>query len=110
MTAHELIDSLTSALTSRRGVNVSADHGGPIALEFALNRAVQSWDRIPVAEMAGQIAAGVAATHGLTTAEARELSDMIAEGLRQCGDDQHAGREWLRGLRGYAVRAAKEAA
>jgi len=104
---HDLLDTLTAALAQSE-VNRSANHGGPVALEFAFNRARQNWQRLQVPEMCGQIAAGVAANHGLTTAEARQLSDAITAGLDACNGDQHAGDQWLRAMRGYAEKAAEE--
>jgi hypothetical protein len=59
--------------------------------------------------MVGQVAAGVAASHGLTTDEARQLAEAITAGLTACNGDTYAGEQWLRAMRAYAERAAQEA-
>jgi hypothetical protein len=105
---HALIDDLTRALASRPGVELDARSGGPGALEFALHRAQQQWVRVQIPHMAAEVASGLAANRGLTAAEAREFGGAIERGLQLLDSDMAAGREWLRGLRGYATAAAKE--
>jgi len=107
---HQMIDDLTRALEDREGANRSANTGGVIAIEFALHRAEQQWCRLRVADQAAHVAAGIATHHGLTTDEARRLADAIREGLQAVGDDEEAGRQWLKAMRAYAIAAAKEAA
>ena len=109
MEMHELITELTALLQARE-VNRSANTGGVVAIEFAHHRAEQQWMRLRVADQAAEVAAGIAAHHGLTTEEARRLADAIREGLQAAGDDEEAGRQWLKAMRAYAIAAAKEAA
>jgi len=107
---HDLIESLTRAIAACPGYEVDDKTGGPAALEFALHRAIQHWDRGQSPRSTGEVVCGVAADLGVSAAQARELAAAIEHGLDAVGDDAAAGRQWLRAIRGYARAAAREVA
>jgi len=104
-TMHDLVNRLTSRLQERGALR--AETGGPAGIEFAFRRAEQQWLRVQIPAMAADVAAGVAAHHGLTVQEAQEFRRAIEEVLERVAGDESAGREWLRAMYGYAIAAAE---